>query len=430
MEDDQLTAAARDLAAFSVLLVRHLGGHHQEETTAPNKLQTTNMAFSPMSFHAILSLLAAGATGAARDQIASFLGPAGADAHEALASKVASYVLATHENIDWVEEDDEEEAPTPPPGVWCAMGVWVDSSLVLKPAFATVAASKYNAEARAISFRNTPAQARAEINEWFESKTGGHFQGLLPESYISASTLLVLANALYFRGYWYDPFFPEMTRDGTFYVSPGHEVTVPFMERNYLHEWMQIGCHPGFKVLRMAYINHKREHCFSMYIYLPDDRDGLPDLVRELSSNPVALLHGKVVPDRKVLVGELQIPKFDVSLQADVSRLLADLGLDLTQFRPAGHSFSEMVALAEADDEDMLPPMAVPSIIQQCSVRVNERGTVAAAATELEILGFAMGKPEPVVDFVADHPFLFFIKEDHSRVVLFAGQVLDPSSPR
>nr|TKW09229.1 hypothetical protein SEVIR_6G080200v2 [Setaria viridis] len=109
---------------------------------------------------------------------------------------------------------------------------------------------------------------------------------------------------------------------------------------------------------------------------------------------------------------------------------LSNLGLDLTQFRPAGHSFSEMVALAEADDEDMLPPMAVPSIIQQCSVRVNERGTVAAAATELEILGFAMGKPEPVVDFVADHPFLFFIKEDHSRVVLFAGQVLDPSSPR
>ncbi|TKW35809.1 hypothetical protein SEVIR_2G399400v4 [Setaria viridis] len=271
----------------------------------------------------------------------------------------------------------------------------------------------------------------AEINKWLESKTGGHVQGLLPGSSISASTLLILANAIYFRGYWYDHFLPEMTRDATFHVSPGHEVTVPFVEGKDLHARMQVIGHPGFKVLRMPYAAGmcQQQQSFSMYIYLPDDRDGLPRLVRELNSEPAALLHGRPVPDRRVLVGELRIPKFDVSLRADVSRLLEDLGLDLTMFRPAGDSFSEMVALlAGADDEDTLPPMAVPSIVQQCSAHVNERGTVAAAATALEILGFVMDdSPEPVVDFVADHPFLFFIKEDHSRVVVFADQVVDPS---
>jgi len=93
---------------------------------------------------------------------------------------------------------------------------------------------------------------------------------------------------------------------------------------------MQIGCHPGFKVLRMRYARGRCEQSFSMYIYLPDDRDGLPGLVRQLNSNPAALLHEAAVPDRRVPVGELRIPKFDVSLKADVSRLLADLGLDLT----------------------------------------------------------------------------------------------------
>jgi serpin B len=185
-----------------------------------------------------------------------------------------------------------------------------------------------------------PAQARAEINKWIESKTGGHVRGLLQESSISASTLLVLASAVYFRGYWYDPFLPETTRDATFHVAPGHEVTVPFMEGSYLHATMQVGCHPGFKVLRMPYAAGS----FSMYIYLPDDRDGLPGMVRHLSSDPAALLHGEAVPDRRVPVGELRIPKFDVSLRADVSGLLADLGLDLTMFRPSGDdSFSEMV---------------------------------------------------------------------------------------
>ncbi|XP_062208766.1 serpin-Z1-like [Phragmites australis] len=416
MEDDQVAAAARDLAALSMLLLRHLGCHHQQE-----ELQI-NMAFSPMSFHAILSLLAVGATDTVRDQINLFLGPAGDDAHAALASKVASYVLATHD----VNEDEDDDAP--PPEVRCATGIWVDSSLVLKPAFAAMAASRYKAEARAISFRGMLAQARAEINEWIEGKTGGHLKGHLPESSIGASTLVVLANALYFRGYWYDHFLPDMTRDGTFYVSPGHEVTVPFMEGCYLHDRMHIGCHPGFKVLRMAYASSTCEQRFSMYIYLPDDRDGLPGLVHELSSNPAAFLH---MPDQRVPVGEFKIPKFDVSLKVEASRLLGELGLDLTFFRPAGDSFSEMVALVKEDDnEDMLPSMAVPSIVHQCSVHVNEKGTVAAAAIALEILGFGIDTPdEPVADFVADHPFLFFIKEDHHHggVVVFAGQVVDPS---
>lgn len=65
-------------------------------------------------------------------------------------------------------------------------------------------------------------------------------------------------------------------------------------------------------------------------------------------------------------------------------------------------------------------------------IEVNEEGTVAAAAAATVVeteMGFSLAEIEKFkVDFVADHPFLFFIREDKTGMVLFIGQVLDPST--
>ncbi|CAM0145839.1 unnamed protein product [Urochloa decumbens] len=299
------------------------------------------------------------------------------------------------------------------------MGVWVDAALRLSPAFADAAASEFKAAARAVAFGDDPAAARAEINDWFRSQTGGLVDNLLAdEGSVDGTTAVVLANSLYFHDYWYNPFFPRLTKDGDFHVSTDHAVRVPFMTGSHQHTFMDIGCHPGFNVLRMPYCNGGGG-MFAMYIYLPDERDGLPGLVRQISSNPSALLHKSILPKRPVTVGELKIPKFEVSLKVEASRLLRDLGLDLP-FRPASDSFSAML-LGSPHQE-----MAVSSVLHQCFVNVNEKGTVAAAGTVGSILGCAM-PDDHVVDFVADHPFLFFIMEEASGLVVFAGQVVNPT---
>ncbi|CAM0883816.1 unnamed protein product [Alopecurus aequalis] len=416
MAQQQLLAdAIRDKAAISVQLFRHLSLHHTDQ----------NFAFSPASFHTIISLLAAGATGAQRDQIVTFLGPAGADAHADLATLIAATASPTKAPPRPSRCDEgEDDEPDLRAELMYAAGIWVDSSLRLKPSFAATAASTYRAAARAVSFSSSPEHARSEINEWLERKTGGRWKELLHEGSIRASTAIVLANAIYFRAYWYDPFDQSLTEDGDFYVSPEHAVRAPFMAGSALHTHMCIAVHPGFKVLRMPYAGR-----FSMCIYLPDDRDGLPRLLRALADDPAPLLD---VPERRVPVGDLRIPKFEASLRVEASEMLRDLGLDLL-FRPAtaGESFSEMLELDEADGSCMFP-VAVSSVLHQCSVHVNEKGTVAAAATELEMLGFCLSSdPEMVVDFVADHPFLFIIRQEeqqqyNSGVVVFAGQVVNP----
>ena len=64
-------------------------------------------------------------------------------------------------------------------------------------------------------------------------------------------------------------------------------------------------------------------------------------------------------------------------------------------------------------------------------IEVNEEGTEAAAVTACLMLASCgpRRQPPPPVDFVADHPFAFFVVEEVSGAILFAGQVLDPTKP-
>jgi len=126
--------AAQDEAAFSMRVLRHLASRDGSPRA--------NLAVSPLSLHAALALLAAGARGGTLDQIASFLGPTGGSAHAALASYVALRVFA--------DDGDEGGSGTT---VRFANGVWVDADLRLKASFARVAAEHYRAEARQVFFK-------------------------------------------------------------------------------------------------------------------------------------------------------------------------------------------------------------------------------------------------------------------------------------
>ena len=59
-------------------------------------------------------------------------------------------------------------------------------------------------------------------------------------------------------------------------------------------------------------------------------------------------------------------------------------------------------------------------------IEVDEEGTVAAAAT-----GFTSSftaSAEIFAEFIADHPFLFFLRDLQTGLLLFQGRVVNPSS--
>ncbi|CAO2194798.1 unnamed protein product [Urochloa humidicola] len=389
-------AAARDVAAFSVRVLRHIAS------------RDGNLAVSPLSLHAALVLLGAGARGATLDQIVAFLGPAGGPAHAALASHVALHMLSPDHSTD------AAGGPT----ARFANGVWVDAALRLKDAYARVAAEHYRAEASSAPFKSRPEEVRLLINRWIESATTGLIKDLLPPGSIHSGTPAVLANALYFKGAWQRKFDASLTQDGAFYLPAGGHVRVPFMSSTGTQ---RIASRAGYKVLRLPYARGGggAHRAFSMYVYLPDARDGLPGLLRRLSSGPAAPpLESSATLTAEVPVRAFRVPRFAVSCTTRAAATLRELGLALP-FDTARADFGDMV-------ESAPEPLVVSEVYHECFVEVDEEGTEAAAATAA-VMTFGCACPPPPEDFVADHPFMFLIQEDVSGVVVFAGQVTDPS---
>jgi len=111
-----------------------------------------------------------------------------------------------------------------------------------------------------------------------------------------------------------------MKKDYDFHLLNGSSVKVPFMT-NFGDQFIEV--FNDFKVLRLPYEQGKDKRQFSMYIFLPNAKDGLPALVEK-----VELLQHRL-PFTKVEVGDFRIPKFKFSFELETSRMLKELGVIL-----------------------------------------------------------------------------------------------------
>ena len=251
------------------------------------------------------------------------------------------------------------------------------------------------------------------MNKWAEDETHGKVANILPPGSVSEDTRMILANAIYFKGEWAQPFYGSSTQEREFFLPTGGTIQVPMMQTM---RDQYVKTFPAFKALRLPYKCKDTTKSFSMFVLLPHSRDGLGALEESLTTQSVvddlALLQHKV-PMRR-----FQLPKFKISLGLEMAETLKSLGMVL----PFG-SHADLSNMAESQG----PSLEVSSVRHKAFVEVNELGTEAAAATAVEVMLMCLPMYTEDSDFVADHPFMFLIMEEYSNIVLFTGRVLDPS---
>ncbi|XP_045827245.1 serpin-ZX-like [Trifolium pratense] len=386
-----LRKSVGNLTQNSMTITKHL--------LSKPEFKEKNALISPLSLQTVLSIIAAGTEGPTQRQLLSFLGSESITNLNTLSSQLVSSLL-------------RDASPFGGPSLTFANSIWVEKSLSIYPSFKQMVTTDYMASLESHDFINEADEAAKKVNLWAEKQTKGLIRQVISPP-IDSLTRLMFANALYFKGAWDQPFHPSKTKQYDFYLLNDSSVKVPFMTSN---KNQFVGAFDGFKVLCLPYERGVDQRQFSMYLFLPDAKDGLLTLIEKMASDSEFLEHN--LPNNRVEVGDFRIPKFEISFGLEASDALKELGVVLPFCPSAG--VTKMVDTPNS-------PTWVSDILQKSFIKVNEEGTEAAAVTFSRFFGCARRSSKPVpIDFVADHPFLFMIREDLSGTILFVGQVVDP----
>lgn len=263
----------------------------------------------------------------------------------------------------------------------------------------------FDEELTVMDFAANPEARRAEINNWISEFTKGHIQDIIPPGSISAYTNLVLANAAYFKGNWVSKFDPELTKPEIFYITMDQYQYVDMMHTkgNFYHAMNEkLQAH----ILEMPYDGEE----MSMFIILPAfANNGLEEMLSRLTIKSIqeALEEGS---SREVIVS---IPKFSFETTTELVPVLQQLGVgDLFD-----SSKANLTGFANQN-------IVFDDAIHKAKIEVDENGSTAAAATVL--FSFRSSRPLEPAQFKCDHPFIFFIYDSKSKVVLFTGIYRDP----
>ncbi|CAN0824690.1 At1g47710 [Linum grandiflorum] len=377
-----------------------------------------NAVMSPASLDIVLRMVTCGAKGPTLDELLSFLGAPNVE-------QLNSEASATMSALSLPAPMSENNSPTAI--VSHANAVWVGQNYSLSESFKKVVTDVYQADTNSVDFQSQPEKAVEEINAWAKETTKGCIDNLLSRQDIDSLTVLVLTNAVYFKGCFPRSLFPSSrTSDDKFHFLNGTDkVTVPFMKNSRLD--LRFASFDDFKVLELPYKSSSDSE-FCMYIYLPREKNGLPEMLRKHfgGSNPGQEISETLGKLKYSLLGKVQIPKWKFSLRCHLKERMQKLGLKLPF--ECSNDFGEMFS------ETNQPKIEVSRVIQSAFIEVNEKGTVAAAATAVicrrQLAAAAPRRRIPVDDFVADHPFMFLIMEKQSKAVIFAGSVVDPLQQR
>uniref|UniRef100_A0A8D2QHV0 Serpin domain-containing protein n=1 Tax=Zonotrichia albicollis TaxID=44394 RepID=A0A8D2QHV0_ZONAL len=270
--------------------------------------------------------------------------------------------------------------------------LYAEKTSQILPIYLKCVKKLYRSGLEMVNFKTASNQTRQRINSWVKNQTNGQIRDFLEPSSVNPQTVLVLVNAIFFKGKWKTPFQEEHTEEVPFNVT---EVG----STDTLSGQMCICCINSSVVI--GWVIYLGPHC-SMVEDSLENKISFEKLTEWTSS--------EVMEKKRVKV---YLPRMKIEEKYNLTSVLISLGMtDL--FSPAanlsGISAAESLRVSEA--------------VHEAYLEVNEEGTEegTGSADDTEDILYSSEFEE----FRADHPFLFLIKHNPSNLILFFGRYCYP----
>lgn len=346
-----------------------------------------NIFYSPYSISAALAMTYEGAKGETKDEIKSVF-------HFPEDSTLRPNFAKIYNDINKNEEDYELRTGN---------ALWVQKDYPFLEDYINIVVKYYGGKASNLDFVKETEKSRQTINSFIEEQTNNKIKDLIPKGVLDYLTRLVLTNAIYFKGTWQWEFNPKNTEEVDFKITPTDIVKVPMMYMKPEKAKFNYADLEDLQILELPYKGEK----ISMLILLP--KDNLED-IQPLTIEKLKEWKSQM---KKETLDEIYLPKFEFDTKYFMKEILSDMGMP-TAFEMDA-DFSGM---------DGTKSLYIKEVIHQAYVKVDEKGTEAAAATGV-VMELTSIMPKNI--FRADHPFIFIIQQNDTGNILFLGRVNDPT---
>ncbi|MBC7892533.1 MAG: serpin family protein [Sphingobacteriaceae bacterium] len=344
------------------------------------KEKADNVLISPLSLHIALGMLLNGAEGPAADELLTAL-------------RLKGY---SPEQYNEIYRQLSEGLPKVDNQVTVAIAnsVWHRQAVPVLPAYIDALKTRFGAEVKPLTADPAP------INQWVDEKTRGKITKMFDS--LSPDLVLLLLNAVYFKGDWKYQFDQKNTYNAPFKFPDGRKNLIPMMSQENAFRYT-FGAE--YAAAELPYGSGD----YRMTVVLPKEGTDVTAFAKTFGLSAWDDLQGKLREGK--LIVKLPRFEFDYEYKPNLNATLQALGIrtvfggGLTKIRKENDLF-------------------VSQVRQKAYIKTDEKGSEAAAVTSIEI-ELTSAPPTPPT-FLADRPFLFFITEKTSNTVLFAGKVAAP----
>jgi serpin B len=279
-----------------------------------------------------------------------------------------------------------------------ANSIWVSKGYDIKKEFTELSTKYFEAENYKIDFTSKTAANR--INDWVFKHTKGKIKKL--EDSFDSDVLLALINTVYFKGEWSRPFERKNTKLENFTASDNSSSKVEMMDTQSDFEYLR---GEDFEAVRLPYSNKT----FGMYVFLPDKNKN----VKQFVDNFTFQKWNNYIKNFEAQELVVKLPKFKVEYEQELKDMLINFGMK-SAFELSA-DFSRLTSKSAA----------ISKVKQKCFIEVDEAGTEAAAATEVQMKDMSMVVGN-IKQFAADRPFVYVIADNNTGMILFMGTVEKP----